>query len=632
MDAIRSGVRSMKKNLAIRAGAIAMVLLVAFFSILPDLVSAEGDDTEPSTQIVAEEEMAEIPDVDAADVPEETPSDEDTSEDATEPEGDVTDAPETDVPETDIPETDAPEEDLPSENLPEEGALPEEEEPDVDSEKDPAQENPSEDTTEDEKTPSTEAPAQPEAPSEPVQTAPGEPNVTTTTTPPANVDPNAGAMDTTQDYLNLISHADKTEMGESVLKTLDAESGVKEVENIVESDEKDFVMDGSTLVGYQGPGGYIQIPDGVTAIADQAFAGNATITGVVFPASLQSIGSGAFAGCSNLASLHIPDSVTSVGASAFANCTGLAEIGSLGAGSGSVAPGEFSNCVSLQSVTVPEGISSIASGAFAGCSNLGSVSLPGTLENLDRDAFSGDINLASISVASRSYSSYDGCVYSGDGSQLLICPQGKTGISIAPGTHSVASGAFSGCNYLLSAVIPNATGAIEANAFSGSAIRTVTIPSGVTSIGAQAGWTPNVVYGFKGSTAETWARQSNYVFESLDGSLGRGTGAVQEEHIEDADPTDGSDDEEENKPGSNPGKGGSSGTRTGTKTPAPTAAAPGTGSGTTAAISRNAANRVNATPKTGVEDYGMYFLFGAIFLTGIASYFYSRKLRLDARR
>ena len=44
----------MKKDLAVRIGAILMVLMVAFLSILPDLVNAEGDDSEPSTEIVAQ--------------------------------------------------------------------------------------------------------------------------------------------------------------------------------------------------------------------------------------------------------------------------------------------------------------------------------------------------------------------------------------------------------------------------------------------------------------------------------------------------------------------------------------------------------------------------------------------------
>ena len=45
----------MKKNLAVRAGAIILVLMVAFLSIIPDLVNAEGDEEPaPTTEVAAE--------------------------------------------------------------------------------------------------------------------------------------------------------------------------------------------------------------------------------------------------------------------------------------------------------------------------------------------------------------------------------------------------------------------------------------------------------------------------------------------------------------------------------------------------------------------------------------------------
>ena len=61
----------MKKNLAVRIGAVVMVLMVAFFSILPDLVSAEGDDTDflAESEIVAEAPEEEVPEVSEEEVP-----------------------------------------------------------------------------------------------------------------------------------------------------------------------------------------------------------------------------------------------------------------------------------------------------------------------------------------------------------------------------------------------------------------------------------------------------------------------------------------------------------------------------------------------------------------------------------
>ena len=101
MDAIEPGVRKMKKNLAVRAGAIILVLMVAFLSIIPDLVNAEGDSDEPSTEVTAEapETGTDVADNDA-EVPE-TPETGSTESGATDwsaeevPPTETPDAPET---------------------------------------------------------------------------------------------------------------------------------------------------------------------------------------------------------------------------------------------------------------------------------------------------------------------------------------------------------------------------------------------------------------------------------------------------------------------------------------------------------------------------------------------------------
>lgn len=587
----------MKKNLAVRIGAIAMVLMVAFFSILPDLVSAEGDDTDllADAEVVAEEQEVDVPEISDENENQEPPAEEAPEEEPSE--GDNSGE---EIPGTEVTEPDTPEENDPSVTEPSEG---EEQEPGTDSGEEP--EEPAEPGVSDEENPSEPSEdADPADPSQPDQTQPDDAGTTEPT------EPDSGEMDTFDDYLAMLDGSrmnrvkGATERFENPDKMSDME--------LFASDENDYLIEGTTLVKYLGNDPYIDLtPLGITVIGDSAFAGNTSLYGIILPGNLQAIGNSAFNGCSNLGEISIPDSVTSVGDSAFANCTGLAGA-SIGSGTGTIASNEFYNCISLQSVAVPEGISSIQAGAFANCSNLGSISLPSTLASLDRGAFSGDTNLASISVAGGAYSSYDGCVYTGDGRQLLLCPQGKTGISIASGTVSIASGAFTGCNYLLSAVIPAATSSIESNAFSGSAIKSVTIPREVTSIGSQSGWAPNVVYGYSGSTAENWANQNNYVFESLNASAVDGTGSIADEHIEDPDDTD--EPEEE--------------TETGTRRTTTKRASSGTSGGTTAAISRNAGSRTNATPKTGVEDYGIYFLSAAIFLMGIACFAYSKKLRL----
>ena len=62
--------------------------------------------------------------------------------------------------------------------------------------------------------------------------------------------------------------------------------------------------------------GNIEIPEGVTQIPSNAFAGNTSLTGVTLPESLTEIGFGAFRGTS-IVSITIPTNVTEIGLDAF---------------------------------------------------------------------------------------------------------------------------------------------------------------------------------------------------------------------------------------------------------------------------------------------------------------------------
>ncbi len=611
----------MKKDLAIRIGAILMVLMVAFLSILPDLVNAEGDDPQPSTEVESQDTLASADGV-------ETPDDanDEAAPDASEEAGNPQE-PETPDDATDAPETNGPEgsdgvETPDNTQEPDENPLPPETEtPDgSDSDaSDPSIKDPEEDIAQngEQKEPETVNPPTDQNPAENEQpvTDQAQPDQT-------SVNPPTDTAPQTPDIGEKIrAELQKEEAKETGTRTVTPIEVLEEMYSI-NTNEEDFNIEGSTVTGYKGAGGYVAIPDGITAIGDNAFFNQTNITGVLFPASLRTIGSSAFNGCSNLESVVIPGGVTTVGASAFANCTGLSGV-SLSASAGTVSQGQFYNCSSLTSIEVPEGVTSIASGAFGGCANLSSVSLPSSLVNLDMGAFSGDVSLTSISAAGGSYSSHDGCVYSADGRQLLLCPQGKTGIAFSPQTSQIASGAFNSCGYLLSVTVPSSVTAIAADAFSGSAIKTVTIPASVTSIGSQAGWQPSVVYGVYGSEAEAWAKRNHYIFEGIEGAPADTNTSVEDplESIEDPDPK--KEKEEDPKKPSKSGQG----------TSPVYNAAPGTGTGSQAAITKNSGGTVRSgTPKTGVEDYGVYFLFGAVFLIGIALFAYSRKLRIDANQ
>ena len=258
--------------------------------------------------------------------------------------------------------------------------------------------------------------------------------------------------------------------------------------------EDGFVLsdDGKTLISYQGAGGNISIPSGVTTINASVFANNTSLTGVSVPSTVSTIGSNLFAGCSNLQTVTLGH-VTSIPSDTF------------------------QNCISLSSVSIPSTVSSLGSNSFYGCSALGSISLPSSVTSVSDSAFEECNNLTSISIPTNSfYSTYDGCLYNASGSRLIMVPPGKSTIAFGPSASTIGSGAFKGNYNITSMTVPGTVSTIESGAFSDSAIDTITIPRTVSSIGAQSGWTPFEIYGYHDTAAEKFAASNNIPFVDLD--------------------------------------------------------------------------------------------------------------------
>lgn len=93
----------------------------------------------------------------------------------------------------------------------------------------------------------------------------------------------------------------------------------------------------------------LEIPMGVTAIADYVFYNCWQLESVTIPASAMFIGDYAFSGCSSLKSVTIPTGLTTISGYAFSNCS------------------------SLESITIPAGVTYIAPYAFKDCQSLASV-------------------------------------------------------------------------------------------------------------------------------------------------------------------------------------------------------------------------------------------------------------------
>lgn len=162
--------------------------------------------------------------------------------------------------------------------------------------------------------------------------------------------------------------------------------------------ESDFIIEDGVLTKYNGPGGNVIIPDGVTVIGDDAFNTCRTLSSVTIPDSTKKIGSRSFSHCLSLTSVVIPNSVIEIGEAAFYNCTCLAKI-TIPDNITLINNRTFYNCSSLTNVTIPENVTAIDTLAFESCSSLSSVTLPIGISRIEYGVFRKCDNLKDIYYA-----------------------------------------------------------------------------------------------------------------------------------------------------------------------------------------------------------------------------------------
>ena len=203
----------------------------------------------------------------------------------------------------------------------------------------------------------------------------------------------------------------------------------------------------------------------VTSIGDCAFYKCYGLTSVTIPNSVTSIGDCAFYKCYGLTSVTIPNSVTSIGERAFNKCSGLT------------------------SVTIPEGVTSIGDDAFYDCSSLTSITIPSSMTSIGAHAFSDCSSLTSVHITD--VAAWCNIAFIGNDTNpleyahhLYMNGEEIKDLTIPEGVTSIGAHAFSLCNGLTSVTIPNSVTSIGDWVFvSCSGLTSVTIPNSVTSIG-----------------------------------------------------------------------------------------------------------------------------------------------------
>ena len=313
----------------------------------------------------------------------------------------------------------------------------------------------------------------------------------------------------------------------------------------------------------------IVIPNSVTTIGWGAFSSCTSLSSVIIQRGVINIDGDAFYGCSSLSNITIPDSVTEIYDGAFSKTKwfdnqsdGVVYAGKvaytykgdmpkntkilLRQDTKSISRYAFSDCTNLTDIVIPNSVNRIDVGTFGRCTSLKSITIPNSVISIGSKAFSDCTNLSDIIIpdsityiASDAFKNTkwfdnqpDGVVYAGKvayeykGNMLE-----NTKIVLKQGTKSISKDAFSSCINLTNIVIPNSLLSVGGGAFMNcSKLKSITIPRNMEDIGEYAFGYSDIgihygspvkyedftIKGYKGTIAETYAKENGFKFIALD--------------------------------------------------------------------------------------------------------------------
>lgn len=259
----------------------------------------------------------------------------------------------------------------------------------------------------------------------------------------------------------------------------------------------------------------VELSEGISYIADEAFLGAEQLTNIVLPSTLRSIGECAFSGCHSLEEVTLPEGIEVVGASAFVNCAALqcfaplecnkagyyiedgvlyqriagrqiliqcpcAKEGVLHIvqGTTDIAPNACLGCSDLVSVVFPTSLQQIGEGAFWECISLCEVDLPLGIHSIGDAAFFCCTSLKSVTLPL-------GISYIGE-SVFSTCTA-LTDVVLPQDWVKLPAGLFTDCTQLLSCVLPDTLSRIEMCAFQGcKSLDSIGLPPMLKHIDSQA--------------------------------------------------------------------------------------------------------------------------------------------------
>lgn len=171
----------------------------------------------------------------------------------------------------------------------------------------------------------------------------------------------------------------------------------------------------------------------LTYIGNSAFSNCKLLTNINFLEGLITIEDYAFTECVSLQNITLPNTLTKIGAFSFHNCTTLITIDNLKATN--ILNGAFSGCIKLKNIILPLNIDNLSGSLFKNCSSLTSIIIPNNVTVIGSNCFYECNSLTNILINNNS------------------------------SLNSIESNAFSNCALLTHINIPSSLTKLDSNCF-----------------------------------------------------------------------------------------------------------------------------------------------------------------------